>query len=61
MVELVVLENMRSFNKLLQQRNIIQRESRNKYMFTHRVYESFDEIQANTMILDYLSKNIYNS
>lgn len=58
-------------NRLIQQRNIIQRELRNKYMFTHRVYESFgdnigytkdkdfDEIQANTMILDYLSKNRY--
>lgn len=58
-------------NKLSQKKNILQRESRNKYMFTHRVYESFnanidytkdkdfDEIQANVMILDYLSKNEY--
>ena len=58
-------------NKLCQKKNILQRESRNKYMFTHRVYDSFhanieytkdkdfDEIQANVMILDYLSKNEY--
>ncbi|MGJ7920636.1 RNA-binding domain-containing protein [Neobacillus sp. LXY-4] len=58
-------------NKLCQKRNVLQREARNKYMFTHRVYESFnanidytkdkdfDEIQANVMILDYLSKNEY--
>jgi ATP-dependent DNA helicase RecG len=58
-------------NKLCQKRNILQREARNKYMFTHRVYESlddnieytkdkdFDEIQANVMILDYLTKNKY--
>ncbi|MDT8862796.1 putative DNA binding domain-containing protein [Alkalihalobacillus sp. MEB130] len=56
-------------NKLCQKRNILQREARNKYMFTHRVYESlddnieytkdkdFDEIQAKTMIIDYLNKN----
>ncbi|USB33145.1 ATP-binding protein [Paenibacillus sp. YPG26] len=55
--------------KLCQRRNILQREARNKYMFTHRVYESlddnieytkdkdFDEIQAKTMIIDYLRKN----
>lgn len=58
-------------NKLCQKRNVLQREARNKYMFTHRVYESlddkveytkdkdFDEIQANVMILDYLTKNKY--
>lgn len=58
-------------NRLCQKKNILQREKRNKYMFTHRVYESFngnieytkdkdfDEIQANVMILDYLSKNEY--
>lgn len=58
-------------NKLCQKRNILQREARNKYMFTHRVYQNFhenieytkdkefDEIQANVMILDYLSKNEY--
>ena len=58
-------------NKLCQKRNILQREARNKYMFTHRVYQyfhenieytkdkEFDEIQANVMILDYLSKNEY--
>ncbi|GAA4079157.1 RNA-binding domain-containing protein [Amphibacillus indicireducens] len=56
-------------NKLCQKRNILQREKRNKYMFTHRVYESlddsveytkdkdFDEIQAKAMIIDYLEKN----
>lgn len=56
-------------NKLCQKRNILQREARNKYMFTHRVYESlndnieytkdkdFDEIQAKTMIIEYLNKN----
>ncbi|MBE1553196.1 RNA-binding domain-containing protein [Sporosarcina limicola] len=58
-------------NRLCQKNNILQREKRNKYMFTHRVYESFngnieyakdkdfDEIQANVMILDYLSENEY--
>lgn len=56
-------------NKLCQKRNILQREAKNKYMFTHRVYENlddnieytkdkdFDEIQAKTMIIDYLNKN----
>jgi ATP-dependent DNA helicase RecG len=56
-------------NKLCQKKNILQREIRNKYMFTHRVYESlndniaytkdkdFDEIQAKTMIIEYLNKN----
>ncbi|PIC74604.1 RNA-binding domain-containing protein [Sporosarcina sp. P17b] len=56
-------------SKLCQKRNILQREARNKYMFTHRVYESlddnieytkdkdFDEIQAKTMIIEYLNKN----
>lgn len=56
-------------NKLCQKRNILQREIKNKYMFTHRVYESlddsieytkdkdFDEIQAKVMIIEYLNKN----
>src|SRR5699024_1966608 len=56
-------------SKLCHKRNILQREKRNKYMFTHRVYQSlddsieytkdkdFDEIQAETMIIDYLEKN----
>ncbi|WP_187370990.1 ATP-binding protein [Gracilibacillus massiliensis] len=56
-------------NKLVQKKNLLQRSSRNKYMFTHRVYESlgetiqytkdkdFDEIQAKQMILDYLRNN----
>lgn len=56
-------------NVLCKKKNILQRENRNRYMFTHRVYESFDdnieytkdkdfdEIQAKTMIIDYLSKN----
>ncbi|WP_106495744.1 hypothetical protein [Lentibacillus sp. Marseille-P4043] len=56
-------------NKLCKKKNILQREIRNKYMFTHRVYESlndniaytkdkdFDEIQAKTMIIEYLNKN----
>ncbi len=30
-------------NKLCQKRNILQREARNKYMFTHRVYENLDD------------------
>jgi len=58
-------------NILSQKKNILQREKRNSYMFTHRVYaefedqieyikdKDFDEIQANVMILDYLSKNNY--
>ncbi|WP_019415986.1 RNA-binding domain-containing protein [Paenisporosarcina sp. TG20] len=56
-------------NLLCNNKNILQRETRNKYMFTHRIYDSFDnnieytkdkefdEIQARTMIIDYLSKN----
>lgn len=56
-------------NKLCQKRNILQREARNKYMFTHRVYQNFDgnieytkdkdfdEIQAKTMIIEYLNRN----
>lgn len=56
-------------NNLIQKRNILQREKRNKYMFTHRVYsefadqveyikdKEFDEIQAETMILTYLEQN----
>lgn len=58
-------------NNLCQKKNILQREKRNSYMFTHRIYaefddqieytkdKGFDEIQANIMILDYLSKNEY--
>lgn len=56
-------------NNLIQKKNILQREKRNKYMFTHRVYsefsdqvgyvkdKEFDEIQAETMILEYLNQN----
>lgn len=56
-------------NNLIQKKNILQREIKNKYMFTHRVYsefsdqveyvkdKEFDEIQAETMILDYLDQN----
>lgn len=56
-------------NNLSLKRNILQREKRNNYMFTHRVYadfddqieyikdKDFDEIQAETMIIDYLKKN----
>ncbi|WP_130859339.1 ATP-binding protein [Gracilibacillus phocaeensis] len=56
-------------NKLVQEKNVLQRSARNRYMFTHRVYENigetiqytkdkeFDEIQAKQMILDYLAKN----
>lgn len=58
-------------NNLCQRKNILQREKRNSYMLTHRVYaefddqiqytkdKAFDEIQANVMILDYLAKNEY--
>lgn len=58
-------------NNLCQKKNILQREKRNSYMFTHRVYaefddqieyikdKDFDEIQAEVMILDYLKKNDY--
>lgn len=56
-------------NDLIQKRNIIQREHRNSYMFTHRVYaefenqieyikdKEFDEQKGEVMILEYLSKN----
>ena len=56
-------------NNLCQKKNILQREKRNSYMFTHRVYaefddqieyikdKDFDEIQAEVMIVDYLKKN----
>src|SRR5690625_7286854 len=56
-------------NNLIQKKHILQREKRNKYMFTHRVYsefsdqvgyvkdKEFDEIQAETMILEYLNQN----
>lgn len=58
-------------NNLCQRKNILQREKRNSYMLTHRVYAEFDdqiqytkdkafnEIQANIMILEYLAKNEY--
>lgn len=58
-------------NNLCQRKNILQREKRNSYMLTHRVYaefddqieytkdRAFDEIQANVMILEYLAKNEY--
>src|SRR5699024_9682719 len=57
-------------NKLIQ-KNILQRDKINKYMFTHRVYAEFsdqveyikdkvfNEIQARAMILDYLNENEY--
>lgn len=57
-------------NKLIQ-KNILQRDKINKYMFTHRVYEEFsdqveyikdkefNEIQARAMILEYLNENEY--
>ncbi|KGR78975.1 hypothetical protein CD29_08130 [Ureibacillus manganicus DSM 26584] len=56
-------------SNLSQKKNILQREKRNSYMFTHRVYaefddqieyikdKDFDEIQAEVMIIDYLKKN----
>lgn len=56
-------------NNLCQKKNILQREKRNKYMFTHRIYaefdnqieyikdKDFDEIQVEAMIIDYLRKN----
>lgn len=56
-------------NNLIQKKNLIQRENRNSYMFTHRVYaefedqieyikdKEFDEIKGSAMILEYLSKN----
>lgn len=56
-------------NNLCQKKNILQKEKRNSYMFTHRVYaefddqieyikdKDFDEIQAEVMIRDYLKKN----
>lgn len=56
-------------NNLIQKKNILQREKRNKYMFTHRVYsdfynqveyvkdKEFDELQAETMVLTYLEQN----
>lgn len=56
-------------NNLSQKKNLIQRENRNSYMFTHRVYaefedqieyvkdKGFDEIKGGVMILEYLSKN----
>lgn len=56
-------------NNLCQKKNILQREKRNNYMFTHRVYaefddqieyikdKDFDEIQAEIMIIDYTKKN----
>lgn len=56
-------------NDLIQKKNIIQREHRNSYMFTHRVYaefenqieyikdKEFDEQKGEVMILEYLSKN----
>lgn len=55
-------------NKLIQ-KNIIQRDKINKYMFTHRVYaefseqveyikdKEFNEIQARAMILEYVNEN----
>lgn len=58
-------------NNLCQKKNIMQREKRNTYMFTHRVYaefedqidyikdKQFDEIQAEAMIIEYLKKNGY--
>lgn len=56
-------------NDLIQKKNIIQREHRNSYMFTHIVYaefenqieyikdKEFDEQKGEVMILEYLSKN----
>lgn len=56
-------------NDLIQKKNLIQRENRNSYMFTHRVYaefenqieyikdKGFDEFKGEAMILEYLSKN----
>ncbi|TDM12880.1 ATP-binding protein [Macrococcus lamae] len=55
-------------NDLIQKKNIIQREHKNSYMFTHRVYaefddqieyfkdKEFDETKGEVMILEYLSK-----
>ncbi|WP_146553754.1 hypothetical protein [Rummeliibacillus sp. SL167] len=50
-------------NNLCQKKNILQREKRNSYMFTHRIYAEFDDQIEYTkdkgFDVDYLSKNEY--